>query len=62
VADASRKGRLPLKTHCKHGHPLSGDNVLPVNGGTGRRCRACKYLEAMIRKRTIRKAAKDAMS
>lgn len=32
------------KTHCKRGHPLSGDNVVMVNTGrgrTGRRCVVC---------------------
>ena len=28
-----------LKTHCKRGHPLSGDNLKVV--GNRRRCRAC---------------------
>lgn len=28
------------KTHCKNGHPLSGDNVKPRSGG-GRRCVTC---------------------
>lgn len=29
------------KTHCKRGHPLSGDNLLPSKQGF-RVCRACK--------------------
>lgn len=29
-------------THCKHGHPFSGDNLLPGTRGVGRRCRECK--------------------
>lgn len=28
------------KTHCKHGHPLEGDNVILVPGG--RKCRTCR--------------------
>jgi hypothetical protein len=34
-------------THCKRGHPLSGDNVLfhQRTDGLRRRCRACKRLE-----------------
>lgn len=28
------------KTHCVHGHPLSGDNLYPTASGR-RRCRAC---------------------
>jgi hypothetical protein len=32
--------RRRSQTHCKHGHPLSGDNVKIVKGGA-RRCRAC---------------------
>jgi HNH endonuclease len=32
------------KTHCKHGHPLSGDNLYVWNGSRGRirACRTCK--------------------
>lgn len=31
------------KTHCKRGHPLSGDNLLRVGRDKqGRRCRACQ--------------------
>lgn len=47
--DAASKGRvyrgganvnwLRAKTHCKYGHPLSGDNVL--REGVRRRCLAC---------------------
>lgn len=50
-ADAARKGRVrngrELLTHCKRGHPLSGDNVYPRNGR--RHCRACRsdYKRAM---------------
>lgn len=45
-ADLSRKGRgrnaHTNKTHCKHGHLLSGDN-LSVRSGTGHRaCKACR--------------------
>jgi hypothetical protein len=29
-----------IKTHCKHGHPLSGDNLSVAPNGW-RRCRAC---------------------
>ena len=40
--DSVRNGNHPQasKTHCKRGHPLSGDNLRIENGG--RRCRACK--------------------
>ena len=53
AADASQKGRLPKtrkgkawnakKTHCKHGHPLSGDNarVKLDRGYTTRICKEC---------------------
>lgn len=30
------------QTHCKRGHPLSGDNLTPHRDGR-RQCRACKY-------------------
>ena len=29
------------KTHCVHGHELSGENVIPHSGG-GRQCRECR--------------------
>jgi hypothetical protein len=32
------------KTHCKRGHPLSGDNVVVSKGGRKRRCVACERL------------------
>ena len=52
---ARRAGRLSLpptvhanaaKTHCKRGHPLSGDNlaVRDNNGKPQRQCRACQRL------------------
>lgn len=40
--------RNARKTHCKRGHPLSGDNVRPVSGG-GRRCMACARLHSARR-------------
>jgi hypothetical protein len=33
------------KTHCKRGHELSGDNLIPVKtkqGGIGRNCKKCR--------------------
>lgn len=48
MLDASAKGRLSGKpgvprpkaiTHCKHGHPFSGDNLKLTS--EGRRCRTC---------------------
>lgn len=40
-AENCRRGaRGRLITHCKDGHPLSGDNVVMVNGR--RRCLTCK--------------------
>jgi hypothetical protein len=29
-------------THCKHGHPLDGDNLMVARDGH-RICRACRY-------------------
>lgn len=37
---ALRKARRDAKTHCKNGHPLEGDNVLPCKNGK-RKCRIC---------------------
>jgi hypothetical protein len=36
------------KTHCIHGHPLSGDNVFVTSRG-GRSCRACGRMRARER-------------
>lgn len=46
-ADMVAKGRHAnqVKTHCKHGHALAGDNVEVVangRGGLARRCRTCR--------------------
>lgn len=46
-ADMVAKGRHAnqLKTHCKHGHELAGDNLEVVSSGRGgltRRCRTCR--------------------
>lgn len=45
-------GKGARQTHCKNGHPLSGDNLLILNKDKGwRRCRTClkvynkKYLD-----------------
>lgn len=36
-------GENAHRTHCRRGHPLSGDNLATERGG-GRRCLACKKL------------------
>jgi hypothetical protein len=43
IRDAAAKGRLwtQRKTHCKRGHPLSGDNVFKTSQGN-RSCRICQ--------------------
>lgn len=41
LGEASRR-RLLAKTHCKRGHPLSGDNVYLTRGDGRRQCRACR--------------------
>jgi hypothetical protein len=46
MRDMIRKGRHynSMKTHCKRGHELAGDNVKPglnLKGQLVRRCRAC---------------------
>ena len=47
MTDAQMKGRLVgygKREFCKHGHPLSGDNLY-INPGSGkRRCRTCGRL------------------
>jgi hypothetical protein len=56
--DASNKGRVTgqTKSLCKHGHPLSGDNLY-LSGGR-RHCRTCRkqatleyYKKSYVRKR-----------
>lgn len=44
--DAFNKGLVPTcsrKTHCKRGHPLSGDN-LAINSEGSRLCRECRRM------------------
>jgi len=41
------------QTHCKRGHPLSGDNVTMANGGKSRRCKACKRLAYWRKKEAL---------
>lgn len=38
------------KTHCRHGHPLAGDNLYVRPDGKGRDCRECR--SAADRRRT----------
>lgn len=49
ILDASRAMRFPnqRKTHCKRGHPLSGDNLYISKQG-----RACKECGRICRERT----------
>jgi hypothetical protein len=39
---AKGRARYPKKTHCKYGHPLSGDNVRFYRNR--RHCRTCARL------------------
>lgn len=41
------------KSHCKNGHPLSGENLVTRSDG-GRRCRICKNESNRKRKAAIR--------
>ena len=50
--DSVDKGRHPAthKTHCPHGHPYSGDNLVirvRANGREARVCRACDRARAL---------------
>lgn len=55
MRDAWQKGRLHFnnwnnntnKTHCKHGHPFSGENLMVY--GTRRKCRICHELHNKMR-------------
>lgn len=49
LAENSRR-HFRLQTHCKRGHPLSGDNIYPHNGN--RQCRECKLM--LLRQRRAR--------
>lgn len=56
--DAIAAGILPqgeARTHCRRGHPYSGDNVTvepnPKTGGTARRCRTCRRDQSRERAR-----------
>ena len=40
VEENHRNKKSATKTHCKHGHPLSGDN-LHIRRNGSRKCRAC---------------------
>lgn len=40
-ADYSSNHRNSVKTHCKRGHPLSGDNLYISPKTKSRKCRAC---------------------
>lgn len=42
---AQRRIRRERATHCKNGHPLAGDNILPCRNGT-RKCRICDAARA----------------
>lgn len=38
------------KTHCVHGHPLSGENLKTSRNGAWRYCRTCKSAQGAQRK------------
>lgn len=38
---------MARKTHCKRGHPLSGDNLSYITLATGKRARRCKECQRM---------------
>lgn len=50
-AENTRRGGNAIKTHCKHGHPLSGDNLILKPDGK-RQCRECQ-------RRAARESARD---
>lgn len=46
-----QRGGYSRKTHCKHGHPFSGENLIPRTDGRGRRrCRACAEARSVGRR------------
>jgi hypothetical protein len=68
----SRRGDIPwgprhwlsTRTHCIHGHPLDGDNVLvrTDRGHTSRTCRACAAIRTAAYRKRKREAAKAALA
>ena len=42
-----------LKTHCKHGHPLTGDNLYYHGQRRCRKCRQASWLKTPARNRRI---------
>ena len=41
------------KTHCKHGHPFSGDNLM-LRKNRGRDCRTCHRMQGRIAAKKLR--------
>ena len=63
MQDMRQRGRhwMAKRTHCKNGHPFSGDNVRPNSGG-GRACRACLDIANKKRRAKQRKARAAAIT
>ena len=62
MQDAKRKGRLVgygVREFCKHGHPLSGDNVRTDAKSGKRWCVACKRIRERTRGHRDRRHAND---
>jgi hypothetical protein len=47
------------KTHCKHGHLISGSNLIAAVNGARRRCRACNAAEVRARRLKQRQKSGD---
>lgn len=47
-AVSKRRNFAIAKTHCKRGHPLSGDNLYVTRGANGNPRRACKWCQMGI--------------
>lgn len=54
--DKINKGRdhNKSKTHCKRGHPLSGDNLYVIKSRIGRECKQCHRDNINLRNKTKR--------
>lgn len=48
--DLAKARKVSRRTHCKRGHPLSGDNLYTTRDGKHRQCRACSLIRARERK------------
>ena len=61
IRDRDSKRRHPntVKTHCKRGHPLAGDNLYVEKQTGARKCRSCWRIRYLERKRKVAPLSED---